>query len=386
MDLSALFTTPVIAVAVALIITSAWIGHAIGKSNENRRKESALTQADTAAKAAIESLQREHDEKIGILNKANTNELEKVHKMHSEQVDQLNQAHQTMMNSLETSHAGELERLGSDHSSLIDKLNAANIANINELKTRHEQQIAQINERSTNLINEIEQRRKVEIQEIKLETSESISSLKSDHQTVISDLKSEQSANLATLRQDHKQAIDDLRHHSDQLVQQAEQDRDRQIREQEERSAAEVAQLTTQVLELNENREKLSATVTDLENSLSQLTIETREAKLNNMFSVSKSGEKLIRVVRTVQELANELDETSRAVTDGEYSFFEEIKDKQDKEVVLSLTGASKTYHVDTNEDETGIGEETGPDAQGAPVNMDEDKSAADEESAAITV
>jgi hypothetical protein len=60
---------------------------------------------------------------------------------------------------------------------------------------------------------------------------------------------------------------------------------------------------------------------------------------MKNMFSVSKSGEKLIRVVRSVQELASELDETSRAVTDGEYSFFSEIKDMRDRETVLSLTG-----------------------------------------------
>jgi hypothetical protein len=49
-------------------------------------------------------------------------------------------------------------------------------------------------------------------------------------------------------------------------------------------------------------------------------------------------------VVRSVQELATELDETSRAVTDGEYSFFAEIKDMRDKETVLSLTGGERAH------------------------------------------
>jgi type II secretory pathway component PulK len=68
---------------------------------------------------------------------------------------------------------------------------------------------------------------------------------------------------------------------------------------------------------------------------------------MNNMFSVSKSGEKLIRVVRSVQELASELDETSRTVTGGDYSFFEQIKDQRDRDTVLSLATGRPTYGGD---------------------------------------
>jgi len=43
-----------------------------------------------------------------------------------------------------------------------------------------------------------------------------------------------------------------------------------------------------------------------------------------------------------VQDLAQELDETSRAVSDGEYSFFDAIKDQRDRETVMKLTGGER--------------------------------------------
>jgi len=79
---------------------------------------------------------------------------------------------------------------------------------------------------------------------------------------------------------------------------------------------------------------------------------EMREARLKNMFSVSKSGEKLVKVVRSVQELASELDETSRAVTGGEYSFLEAIKDQRDRETVLTLAGSAPIAPEEEGSDE----------------------------------
>lgn len=42
-------------------------------------------------------------------------------------------------------------------------------------------------------------------------------------------------------------------------------------------------------------------------------------------------------VVRSVQELANELETTSKTVTAGEYSVFSELRDNRKREKILSL-------------------------------------------------
>ena len=82
------------------------------------------------------------------------------------------------------------------------------------------------------------------------------------------------------------------------------------------------------------------------------LRSEMKDTRLTNMSSVSWSGEKLIRVVRSMQELASELNETSRTVTGGEYSFFDQIRDQRDTATVLSLTGSSRTHPSDDQTDE----------------------------------
>jgi hypothetical protein len=364
MDFSFLLTPPVITIAVALVVVSAWVGYAIGKSHETKRKALALAQASAAEKAAVESLRKEHDENIALLNEASTSEIERLKQVHREQIDQLNQAHRTMASSLKESHSSEIERLSNEHNTLIDRLNAANIANINELKQEQERQLAQLNERSTALINEFEQRRKSEIQEIKTETAETIAGLRNDHQS-----------SLQTLRQDHEQAIAALQRDSEHATLQVEHERDRRLRAQEERNAVEVARLTSQISELSAERDRLNATVVELDGTVTKLQNDIKEAKLSNMFSVSRSGEKLIHVVRSVQELASELDETSRTVTGGDYSFLDEIKDQRDKETVLSLTGGGGTYaHTEAEIHESSIDVKTEPAAdQDTPGDTDDD-------------
>lgn len=46
------------------------------------------------------------------------------------------------------------------------------------------------------------------------------------------------------------------------------------------------------------------------------------------------------------------LDETSRTVTDGEYSFFNEIKDQRDREMVLRLAGEGETRNGEPREED----------------------------------
>jgi chromosome segregation ATPase len=278
MDTVSLLSLPAFAIAVALIVISAWVGHTIGRKNEEKRKTAALTDADRASKAALQALVDENQQKIDVLNKANTNELDGLKQAHTAQIDQLNTAHLNLVDSLKSGHSTEISRLETEHSGLIDKLNTSNNAAIGEM----------------------EQRRHAEIE-----------GLRSEHQALVD-----------TLRGDHAEAL----------------------RQAEQRYADDKAGLDQLIAELRAERDEFAAEAAELKATVTGLRDEIKEDKLNNRFSVSKSGEKLIRVVRSVQELASELDETSRTVTGGEYSFFDQIKDQGDRETVLSLTAGR---HVD---------------------------------------
>lgn len=328
LDLSTLMTAPVVAIVVLIAIITALVGYGIGRSNENKRKLAELKEADATSKAAIESLNQQHEQKINVLNKAHANDLDKAKQEHSTQIDQLNQAHQSLVDSLKTSHGAEIERIGREHNELINNLNETNNANVNALKQEQQRQVAQINERSTAMVNDLEERRKSELAELKQETAATIEVLKREQREAIESLRGDHQATLATLRKDSEQAV----------------------LEAKARQAEEAQRLGKQIAGLEAERDSLNATVAELDETITTLRGEIKESKLNNMFSVSKSGDKLIRVVRSVQELANELDETSRAVTNGEYSFFEQIKDQRDKEAVLSLTGGDRTYSPNDQE------------------------------------
>jgi hypothetical protein len=164
-----------------------------------------------------------------------------------------------------------------------------------------------------------------------------VQALKTDHLRAVETLKEENRASLQLMRDEHRQTVSTLMQEKSQAIALLEKEHERRFDEMQQRSRAEYARLLAE-------RDGLTSRVGELNATIAGLNSRIKEARLSNMFSVSKSGEKLIRVVRSVQELATELDETSRAVTDGEYSFFAEIKDKRDKEAVLSLTGGDRVH------------------------------------------
>jgi chromosome segregation ATPase len=336
MDLTPLLTAPVIGVSVALVILSAWVGYATGKSNENKRKTEALEKARLDAKNALLGLQETHSKKIETLSNANLQELEKEKDSYASQVKQLHQAHQNVVDSLKNSHTIELENLRKEHNGLLGKIENSNKETIDHLKAEHEQRTV----------------------ELKTELHESISRMRHEQENQRNSLKEQHQKDMQLLRQDHEQTIAALKQQTEQTVTQVRQDNERRIQEQSERHKAEIERLGNQIAEHRQEREKLHTTISDQEATIINLQNEIREAKLNNMFSVSKSGEKLIRVVRSVQELASELDETSRTVTDGEYSFFEQIKDQRDRDVVLSLTGGMPEEEpvAETTQEKPGTG------------------------------
>jgi chromosome segregation ATPase len=288
-------TPPLVLFTVIVVAISVWVGHMLGRSGEEKRKIEALKSADEAAKSALEDLRRESQEKLDVLAKAGANDLENQKQAHARQLDQVNQAHQTLVESLKSTHLSEIERINTEHSGQLDRLNSSNNATINEL----------------------EQRRHNEITALKSETAEAV----------------------ATLKREHQQALDTLRQERERAVGDAVAERDRRIQEIEQRNQQDVSRLQSHVDTMEAERERNRAQIAELEQTLTELRDEVKEARLNNMFSVSKSGDKLIRVVRSVQELATELDETSRTVTGGEYSFFDQIKDQRDRDAVLRLAG-----------------------------------------------
>lgn len=312
MDFTVLLTPPALIAMAVLAIVFLWIGLAIGKSNESKRKELALAEAGEERTQAIADLETEHADKVATLQKAGENEIAKLKQEHSAQTDQNNAAHQTLVDSVKQSHNDEIKRLTDEHSGLVKQLNEANIANINALKKTNEEQVDALNTKHA-----------AGIMAVKEEMESTISLFKDEHAKAIAALQSE--------------------HQKSQDVAKAEYER--QIQAQATAAAKEADGLNQIISGLESERDALKDEVTELTGTVAELNENIKEAKMQNMFSVSKSGERLIRVVRSVQELASELDETSRTVTGGDYSFFNEIKDQRDKETVLSLTGIHPTVH-----------------------------------------
>lgn len=256
MEFSALMSATGIFSGIAVLLIGLWIGNYLGRSNEERRKDSALAAADTASREALAALRRDCDDKLDVLGKASSNELNRLKASHEQHQAETQAAHEAFVGSLKSAHATEVQRLTTEH-------------------------------------------------------------------------QAERQRSEETLQKNHEQAIRQLT-----------DDRDQRIALLDRQHQETTARLNSQLVELQALHDERKRQVAALETDKQALQDQIKDAKMNNMFSVSKSGEKLVRVVRSVQELASELDETSRTVTGGEYSFFDEIKDQRDRETVLSLTAS----------------------------------------------
>lgn len=170
------------------------------------------------------------------------------------------------------------------------------------------------------------------------------------HQSVVDSLKTAHQQDMERIRQEHNSLVDRLNAGNSAAIRELESQRQAELQEVRRDRAESEAALREEhrrtLTELTAERTRDKAAIQDLEQTLAELREEAKEARMNNMFSMSRSGEKLIRVVRSVQELATELDETSRTVTGGDYSFFDQIKDQRDRDTVRRLTGA-ESWTVD---------------------------------------
>lgn len=249
------------------------------------------------------------EEALADAEKARRASLIEMRAQHERKIDALAKTHADETAKLEQIHADHVERISGEHAELIRKLNESNNAHIAELEKEHERQTAAS-----------ERRHAAEIEQIRKDNLEAIQALTGEHRQAVEALMREHQATLQLMRDEHSR--------------------------------------------LQAERDGLARTVEELSQTVAELNNRIKEARLNNMLSVSRSGEKLIRVVRSVQELATELDETSRAVTDGEYSFFAEIKDKRDKETVLSLAGGERAQSTEPPPAEGPVIENEVPPAQ----------------------
>lgn len=252
--------------------------------------------------------------------------IEKLRGENQEKLEVLAKANANDMELLRQSHSHQVGQLNQAHQTMVDSLKSSHAEETTRLDREHSSLVDRLNEANNAAIANLEQRRQEEIQ-----------SLRAEHQ-----------AALDAMRREHEQSLSRL----------------------QERGTQDLERVNAEAAGLRAERDRLADETTALQETLTELRDEIREAKLTNMFSMAKSGDKLIRVVRSVQELASELDETSRTVTGGDYSFFEQIKDQRDRDTVLSLAagGAGERHEeegVKTPPAGAGPAAGSGPEAEG---------------------
>ncbi len=250
---------------------------------------------------------------------------------------------------MQASHQADVEKLNQQHSDLIKQLNDSNIENVKQIKSDYEARIADLTRTDNEKVQSIRQEHSAEIARLKNESKASLETLKSEHAKGVSQLKQEHVLAIDALKTEQLQLVESLKRDSKERISEAVQRRNEEVARLEREKRELVSDMQGQIEILQGRQRELEEEKSALEGTLRELGEQSREEKLSNMFSMSKSGDKLIRVVRSVQELANELDVTSKAVTGGEYSFFNEIKDQRDRATVLGLTGGERV--MDVNED-----------------------------------
>jgi chromosome segregation ATPase len=242
--------------------------------------------------------------------------LAEAGKSSEQALDKLRGESQEKLEVLAKANANDMELLRQSHSHQVEQLNQAHLALVDSLKSGHAEETARLDREHGSLVDRLNEANNAAIANLEQRRQEEIQSLRAEHQTA-----------LDALRREHELSLQQL----------------------QERGAHDLDRVNAEAAGLRAERDRLADEAAALQETLTELRDEIREAKLTNMFSVAKSGDKLIRVVRSVQELASELDETSRTVTGGEYSFFEQIKDQRDRETVLSLAagGAGERQEVE---------------------------------------
>jgi chromosome segregation ATPase len=329
MDFAVLLRPETIILAVLLALAGALIGFAVGKGLQTRRGEEALDAARKAHLRTLAGLDADH---------ADT--LAKLRDGHAGETSKLKQEYGRTMESLRANHASELKRVNDEHSALVERLNETNISNVREIRAEYEGQFASLRDQH-----------ETELRASREDMEQTVQMFRDEHARSTEVLRAAHEAGLQAIKLEFTESANVLKQEQEAL-------RARQA--EEHRREIEVWQKRRDEMEATEAR--LQAENHTLQETIRELSEGIKEARRNNAFSLSRSGDRLIRVIRSVQELASELEETSRTVTDGEYSFIGAIKDQSDRDTVLRLAGENRK---DVDEEEPGAAagneQEAGP-------------------------
>lgn len=352
MDYSMFMTVPVLSILAVFAGIVFFIGHLFGYLSESKKREVELKELKEGQSHEISTLTTEHKEKTNQMITRAAKELAALKQSKEGEIAQLKSSHENTIEAMRASHQAEVEKLNQQHSDLIKQLNDSNIENVKQIKGDYEAQIADLTRTGNETVVSLQREHKAEMERLKSESKQSLEALKSEHAKGLSQLKQEHLLAIDALKAEQLQIMESLKQDSKERITEAAQRHSEEVTRLENEKRALASDLQGQIENLQNRQHELEEEKSTLEGTLRELGEQSREEKLNNMFSMSKSGDKLIRVVRSVQELANELDVTSKAVTGGEYSFFNEIKDQRDRATVLGLTGGEKVMDVNEHGNE----------------------------------
>lgn len=254
---------------------------------------------------------RESDKRERALKEADAKQAEAVARLsseHEEKVRVLNKANSNEIEKLGQAHKDDTEKLTEAHQKLVDSLKEGYLRDTEQTNLQHGNLISQLNDANLSNTREMQREYEERVTRLNQESKEATESLKKEHAGEILKVKTEAETTISELKQE--QSL--------------------------------------------------------LQDSVAKLEEKIKEERKNNTFSMSKSGDRLMSVVRSVQELANELESTSKTVTGGEYSVFSELRDNRKQEKILSLgenEEARATEESDSFEDQPEKEEVEGQDS-----------------------
>ncbi|MCB1751094.1 MAG: hypothetical protein KDI74_05165 [Gammaproteobacteria bacterium] len=225
---------------------------------------------------------RESEKKEQALEEADQKKAEALAQLasqHEEKVRVLNKANGNEIEKLEQSHKDETRQLTEAQQKLVDSLKEGHLRDTEQTNLQHGNLITQLNDANLNNTRELQRNYEERVNKLNQDNMQAVETLKRDHANEIRRVQAEADTTISALKQEQSK----------------------------------------------------------LQDSITQLEEKIKEDRKNNTFSMSKSGDRLMSVVRSVQELANELETTSKTVTAGEYSVFSELRDNRKREKILSL-------------------------------------------------
>jgi hypothetical protein len=385
MNFTLLLVPETMVVVLLCLLIGTLIGFGLGQTLQGRRGEEALARASQMHARSIADLEADHADYLQQLRHGQSEELRRLREQQAHDLEELRDSTAASLQEQERLHAEAriasdavqeqtILRLKDEHHRLVEQLTTAQVTQLRDLREEHRVALATLQERcSEDLRNSKEEQARTlhalqtqqqqTLENVRKDHEAHVRALREEHHATFQQWKQEHSAALATLRQEQATAVQDLKqeHHETRLRLEAEHaHRYEELQLQQDRHTqtlqTRIASLEAQAVQLGNEKQHLQEALHDLNESV-------RDDRRNHSFSLSKSGERLIRVIRSVQDLAQEMEETSRTISDGEYSFFASIQEQRDRENILRLTGVEAQGAPASDKPQPSLHVEKEPDA-----------------------